>query len=69
MTLLKLQFSGILDGHNALIVWNGGGDHIEKGGLAAARATRHHQVHPGLDQPLDELGHVGGQGLKFQQVG
>ncbi len=44
--LVQLQFGGVLDGDDALLVGNEARQHVEQGGLAGAGAARDQEVHP-----------------------
>ena len=49
VVLLQLQFGGVFDGDDAFVCGNEGGQNVEQGGLAGARAAGDDDVQPGLD--------------------
>src|ERR1019366_6134521 len=68
MFLLQLKLSRILDGHDPFPLGDESRQHVEQRRLARARASRHHDVQPGLYRLLQNRQHFGGQRALVDQV-
>ena len=66
--LLQIQFGGILDRDDALLLRDEARERIQHGGLAGARAARDHDVQPRFHAAAQEIQHAGGEGLVLDQV-
>ncbi|MPM94113.1 hypothetical protein SDC9_141256 [bioreactor metagenome] len=68
MALLQLDFRGILDGYDALVIWNIGGEHVEQRCFSAARSAGDDDIEPALDAGLQKGGHFHGEAAVADQV-
>ena len=66
--LLELQLDGVLDGDDALVVGDEGGQHVEQGGLAGAGAAGDDDVQLRLDAGVQQLGHLRGERAELDEV-
>jgi hypothetical protein len=58
--LLELDFRRVLDGHDALIIWNIGGEHVQQRGFAAAGTAGDDDVQPAFDAGFEKCRHLEG---------
>ena len=68
VVLLDLEFDGVLDGHDALVGGQEGGQHVEQRGLAGAGAAGDDDVQLGLDAGVEQFGHFRGQRAEVDEV-
>lgn len=66
--LLQLQFSRILDGHDALVIADEGGECVQHRGLTGTGAAGDDEVRTGLDGRFEEHVHRLAHGTALQQV-
>ena len=66
--LLEPQFGGVLDGHDALVFRDVGGESVEQRGLTGAGAAADQDVQARLDAALQQLQHALGHGQLGDQV-
>ena len=69
MALLQLQLGGVLDGDDAFALGDVARQDVQQRGLARTGAARDQDVDLGFDKAFQQLSHVGGQSLLFNQVG
>ena len=68
VTLLQLQFGGIFDGDDSLLVRNVARKNVEQRCFAGACSARDHDIEARLHCPLEQFQHRRGQGLVRQQI-
>ena len=68
MRLLELQLGRVLDGDDALLIRNKNGKRVEERSLSSAGAADDDDVELGLDGPLEQFHHPGGERLLVHQV-
>lgn len=68
MVLAEAEFGGVLDGDDAFVGGNEGGEDIEEGGFAGAGAAGDDDVLPVADGEFEEGGHLGGEGVALDEV-
>ena len=68
VALFELQFRGILDRDDPLLLRNITGEHVEEGGFARAGSPRNNNVEPRLNRASEQGQHGLGERLICQQV-